>query len=224
MYEHYSYLKYFLNSLNNPPEDIGKLLYKEKYVISRKGYGTPELEMRFLHKVFLYIRASISDLESISWEQSNCYNDNYYHIELTSFTLNEKVDIDSDITFFFESYEDEEMKSNLHFGAIDYPDPEEIEYAKEHNLELGEYGLDEPHWDAFAEHRKKKYQHLEKPCLKFIAFLKLLEINYSMYYFLYTFGNGVKVKFDKEGVTVTKLDENEIDGQPLGTGMYLDDF
>ena len=57
-----------------------------------------------------------------------------------------------------------------------------------------------------------------------IAFLKLLEINYSMYYFLYTFGNGVKVKFDKEGVTVTKLDENEIDGQPLGTGMYLDDF
>lgn len=224
MYEHYSHLKYFLDLLSNPPEDVGKLIYKERYVVNQKGYGTPELEMRFLHKVFLYIQSSNPEFKSFSWEQSNCYNDNYYHIELTSFTLNEKVDIVSDISFFFEPYENEEMKSIIHFGAIDYPDPEEIEFAKENNLNLGEHGLDEPHWDAFAEYRKKKYQHLENPCLKFISVLKLLEINFSMYYFLYAFGNGVKVTFDTEGVTVTKLDENEIDGQPLGTGMYLEDF
>jgi hypothetical protein len=44
-----------------------------------------------------------------------------------------------------------------------------------------------------------------------------------MYFFLYTFGNGVRIEFDAEGVTVTNIDEKVMDGSELGIGMDLDE-
>ena len=76
---------------------------------------------------------------------------------------------------------------------------------------------------AYWAFRKQKYQALEAPCLKMLSFLKLLEINFSMYYFLYVFGNGVEVKFNKEGVIVTRVDHNEYEVSPLGSGMDFQD-
>lgn len=214
-----SYLTHFLDKLNNPPDDIAELIKPEKYVIGHKGYGTPELEMKYMHNVFRYIQTIHPTLETFSWAQSNCYNDNYYHIELTSFTANEKLDVNSDITFFFDYYEGEEMRSYISFDSVEYPDPEEIEYAQKNNIEINEDGLAEQYWDAYRDYKKEKYKHLENPCLKMLAFLKLLEVNFSMYYFLYAFGNGVEIKFTMDGVVIRKLDENEIEGQPLGNGM-----
>ena len=214
----------FLNGLNKPPSDIGKLFKDEKHVFGYKGYGTPELEMKYLHNIFQYIQASHSELESFSWQQGNQYNDEYHHFMLMSFTVNEKLDVDSDLNFSFENHDEAEISSTIHFDSIEYPDPVEIEYAKENNIEVGEEGLDQTYWDAFWEWRKNKYQHLEIPCLKILAVLRLLEMNFSMYYFLYTFGNGVEVKLTKNGLTVTKLNENETGGKPLGTGMDLGDL
>ncbi|HRO85177.1 MAG TPA: hypothetical protein PK110_10175 [Niabella sp.] len=214
-----TYLSYFLNKLDNPPEDISELIKSEKYVISHKGYGTPELEMKYMHNIFRQIQFSHPIFSSFSWTQSNCYNDNYYHIQLTSFTVNEKLYVDSDITFFFDYYENEEIKSGISFDVIDYPDNDEIEFARESKIEIKGNGLDEEYWDAYWAYKKEKYKHIETPCLKMLAFLKLLEINFSMYYFLYVFGNGVEVQFTAEGVVVRNLDENEIPGHPLGRGM-----
>ena len=39
-------------------------------------------------------------------------------------------------------------------------------------------------------------------------------------YFLYSFGNAVRVHFDKDGVSITKLKEGEYEGVPLGTEMF----
>lgn len=220
----YSYLIDFLDSLSKPPSDIGKLIKDEHYVMGRKGYGTPELEMKFLHKLFLYIQRSHPEFETFSWQQCNEYNDNYYHFGLTSFIVNKKLYVYSKIDFYFEYYKGDEITSDISFDAVDNPDPDEIEYAKENNIEMGKFGLDHAHLDAYWEYRKKKYKHLEIPCLKMLTILKLLEINFSMYYFLYTFGNGVNVEFNKEGVTVTQFDVNEIDGSPLGKGMDLDEL
>ncbi len=214
-----SYLAHFLGKLNDPPDDISELIQSEKHVIGHKGYGTPELEMKYMHNIFRQILLSHPTFKSFSWTQSNCYNDNYHHIELTSFTVNEKLDVNSDITFFFDYFEGEKIKSNISFDAADYPDPEVIEYAKENKIEIKGNSIDGKYWDAYWDYRKEKYKHLERPSLKMLVFLKLLEINFSMYYFLYVFGNGVEVKFTTEGVVLRKLDENEIEGQPLGNGM-----
>ncbi len=218
------YLIDFIDQLGNPPKDIGKLIKNENSSIEYKGYGTPELEMKFLHKLFLHIQATHPEFESFGWEQCNSFNDNYYHFQLTSFTVNEKLDVNSDIDFYFAHHESDEMNSNISFANVECPDPEELEFAKENNLPYGKYGLHQKYWDIYWDYKKKKYNHLEIPCLKFLIILKLLEIHFSMYYFLYTFGNGVRIKFDKEGVTVTKLEENEMEGSPLGDGMYLNEL
>ncbi len=220
----YKHLTDFLAALTNPPADLGKLLSERKYAVGRKGYGTPELEMQFLHKVFLLIGADHPEFISFGWEQTNSYNDEYYHFNLLDFEVNDKLDIDSDITFFFEYYEGEEVLSKVSFDSVTYPDPEEIAFGQERGFETNERGLTQNHWEDWWAYREEKYKHLQNPCLKMLAVLKLLEINFSMYYFLYTFGNGVKVRFDKEGVQVTKQDASEIDGQPLGEGMHLSDL
>ncbi len=218
------YLIDFIDKLSNPPEDISKLIKEENSAIEYKGYGTPELEMKFLHKLFLQIQAVHPEFKSFGWEQCNSYNDNYHHFQLTSFTVNEKLDVNSSIDFYFSYQNNDKMTSDISFDSIEYPDPEEIEFAKESNLSFDREGLHQKHWDAFWEYRKKKYKHLEIPCLKFLIILKLLEIHFSMYFLLYTFGNGVKIKFDNEGVIVTKLDEKELDSSPLGDGMDLDEL
>lgn len=216
------YLIAFIDKLSNPPEDISQLIKEENSSIEYKGYGTPELEMKFLHKLFLQIQAVHPEFKSFGWEQCNSYNDNYHHFQLTSFTVNDKFDVDSDIDFYFAYHENDKMTSNISFDSVEYPDPEELEFAKDNNLEFDKNGLNEKYWDAFYNYRKKKYRHLEIPCLKFLVILKLLEIHFSMYFLLYTFGNGVRITFNKEGVVVTQLDENGMDGSPLGDGMDLD--
>lgn len=220
----HNFIIQFFNSLNNPPTDITQLIKAGKHSIGYKGYGTPELEMNYMHKVFRYIQSHHPTFVSFSWVQNNCYNDEYYHFELSSFTINDTLDVESDITFYFEHYDGEKIESDISFNWVNYPDLEEIEYAKENNIQINEGGLYNEHWDAYSNFLKKKYKHLEAPCLKMLSFIKLLEINFSMYYFLYTFGNGVEVKFNNQGVTVTKLDENDIDGSPLGIGMDLEDL
>lgn len=177
--------------------------------------------MKFLHKLFLQIQAVHTEFESFGWEQCNSYNDNYHHFQLTSFTVNDQLDVNSDIDFYFAYHENDKMTSVVSFDSIEYPDPEEIEYAKENNLPFDNEGLDQKYWDDYWKYRKEKYKHLEIPCLKFLVILKLLEIHFSMYFLLYTFGNGVRIKINKEGVTVTKLEEKEMDGTPLGVGMDL---
>lgn len=218
------YLTDFIHRLSNPPKDISQLIKGANSSIEFKGYGTPELEMKFLHKLFLQIQAVHPEFESFGWEQFNSYNDNYHHFQLTSFTVNDKLDVNSDIDFYFAYHENDKMTSDIYFDSVEYPDPEEIEFAKENNLEFDKDGLNEKHWDAFRDYIKKKYKHLEIPCLKFLVILKLLEIHFSMYFLLYTFGNGVRIKFNKEGVTVTQLEEKEMDGSPLGDGMDLDEL
>ena len=72
------YLNNFIDKLNNPPEDISKFIKEEISAIEVKGYGTPELEMRFLHKLFLKIQSNHPQFESFTWEQYNAYNDRNY--------------------------------------------------------------------------------------------------------------------------------------------------
>ncbi len=218
------YLSDFIDRLSNPPENISQLIKKENSAIGYKGYGTPELEMKFLHKLFLQIQAVHPKFESFGWEQCNSYNDNYHHFQLTSFTVNDKLDVNSNIDFCFAYNESDEMTSYVSFDSIEYPDPEEIEYAKENNLPFDKEGLDEKYWEGYWKYKTIKYQHFEIPSLKFLVILKLLEIHFSMYFFLYTFGNGVRINFNKEGVTVIKLEEKEMDGSPLGEGMDLDEL
>lgn len=216
------YLVDFIDKLSNPPKDISKLIKEGYSSIVYKGYGTPELEMKFLHKLFLQVQAVHNEFESFGWEQCNSYNDNYHHFQLTSFTVNERHGVNSSIDFYFAYHENDQMNSNISFDSIEYLDQEEIEYAKENNLPFDEEGLEQPHWDNYWNYRKKKYQHLEIPCLKFLVILKLLEKHFSMYFLLYTFGNGVRIKINKEGVTVTEIDSKELDGSQLGEGMDND--
>jgi hypothetical protein len=218
------YLIDFIDKLGNPPDEISKLIKEDNSAIEYKGYGTPELEMKFLHKLFLQIQSAHPEFETFSWEQCNSYNDNYHHFQLTSFTVNDKLNVCSDIDFCFAYNEEEKISSDIYFDSIEYPDPEEIEYAKENKLQYDKEGLNEQYWNAYWEHKNKKYKYLEIPCLKFLIILKLLEKHFSMYFFLYTFGNGVRIKFNKEGVIVTNLDEKEMDGLPLGDGMDLDEL
>lgn len=213
----------FIDKLSNPPNDLAAFLKTEKSALRNKGYGTPELEMKYMHKIFLYIQAAHPEFESFCWQQCNEYNDNYFHFQLHFFIINDKFDAHSDMDFHYRYDESEALTSKISFYTVDFPDPKEIEIAQKNDLEAGVNDLDYYDWDVFKAYIDKKYQYLEIPTLKFLTFLKLLEINYSMYYFLYSFGNGVEVKFNKEGVTVTKLDENETDSSPLGDGMYFDD-
>jgi hypothetical protein len=163
----------FIDRLSNPPENISQLIKEEYSGIEYKGYGTPELEMKFLHKLFLQIQATHPGFESFAWEQCNSYNDNYYHFQLTTFTVNRKLDVESDIDFYFSYSQKDEMSSNIFFDSIEYPDPEEIEFAIQNQLPYDEEGLNEQHWNAYREHRNKKYKHLGIPCLKLLVILKL---------------------------------------------------
>lgn len=210
-----------IGKLENVTEDIRELLKDNKDILYYKGYGTPELEIKYLHQFFLRIQESEPKFESFSWQQCNEFNDNYYHFQLSSFTVNDTQIVNSDIDFHDEYCEKDKMTSYIDFEPLDFPDPEEIEYAKNNNLPLKENCLNTKDFEDYSEYRKKKYSYLKSPCLRFLTFLKSLEIKYSMYYFIYTFGNGVEVKFYKEGVTVIKLDENEIGGAPLDGRKYL---
>lgn len=216
------HLQAFLNKLDNPPEEISQLLKDNQWVISGKGYGTPELEIKYLHQLFLYVQSSHPQFETFSWEQYNGYNDNYYHFQLSSFTVNNILETDSAIDFYFEYDDTGKMPAAISFSPLPVPDPDEVEYAKVNNLEYGEDGLATAHWEGYWQFIKNKYAHLEAPCLKFLAVLKLLEIKYGMYYFLYTFGNGAEVKFSSDGVTVRKLEPDETFGSQLGEGMVFD--
>lgn len=214
-------IEYFFNWLDNPPKDIGRFLLEHKDVVWQKGYGTPELEIKYMHKVFLHIQKSHPEFVSFSWDQCNAYNDNYYNFELRTYEVNDMLYINSSLDTNPDNFENKEITSEISFEAIDYHDPDEKEFAIRNKIQKENDGLPVNHRESYQEFNKTKYKSLEIPCLKFLAFIKLLEMNYSAYFFLYTFGNGVEIRFDKEGVTVKKVNEKDIDGSPLGEGMDL---
>lgn len=220
----YDTLKRFIDWVDKEVEDIHPWIKEDKYAIQKKGYGTPEMEMKFMHLIFLYIQSKFPDFKSFSWEQGNDYNDEFYHFSLESLIVNELHYISSHIDFEWGLYDDDVMKTDISLGPIDYPENEMVEYAKERNLTLHGHGLDGDDSKNYYEYREKKYKHLELPSLKFIAFLKMLEINFSMYYFIYVFGNGVEVKFTKEGVRVKNINLSEYTGLKIGDGMRLEDL
>ena len=213
-------LKELYYALGRSSENITPILKKYSYIFNWKAYGTPELELKYLHGIFLDLQEQHPAFSSISWEQSNDYNDNYYHFTLDNFMVNKDLSINSDIDFYFRFDEEDKMRTYIRFETYDYPGEDEKEFAAAHNLPLKEYGLDSPHLEKFWEYQDKKYQHLKAPCLNFLAVLKMLEMNCGMYYFLYSFGNAVRVHFDKDGVSITKLKEGEYEGVPLGTEMF----
>ena len=235
----------FLDKLDNPPEEISQLLKDNQWVISGKGYGTPELEIKYLHQLFLYIQSSHPQFETFSWEQYNGYYDNYSDFQLIPFTVNNMHTVESGIEFYAEDKHytfsesngnsvdrateyntegraDEYLPSAIDFHPNCCPDPDAVEYARINNYYFDGEMLATAHWKEYERYRKNKYAYLEAPCLKFLAVLKLLEIKYGMYYFLYTFGNGAEVKFSSDGVTVRKLEPDETFGSQLGEGMVFD--
>jgi hypothetical protein len=201
------------------PENVLQYLLDEKPNYKHKGYGTPEQEMKFMHKIFMDIRNRSKGFDSFSWSQCNAYNGDYYHFELSFFVVNDTHIVNSDFSFSFEYHEGEVVNTSIWFDHIDVQDQDEMTFAQLNNITLDTYGLEPEYWDSFFEFKKEKYGHLEMPCLQMLTFLKFLEMQYSMYYLLYVFGNGVKVRFNEEGVNITKHSEHELDGYPLGKGM-----
>lgn len=212
----YSYLMDFIHKIETNQKDFNTFFKNNWVSLKWKGYGTQEMEMKFLHKVFLSIQAKQPTFKSFSWDQSSAYNDNYNHFQLQNFLVNDDYMADNHSLDFYFAYHEEEIKEYsavVHIQHKEYPDPEEIEFAKNNGLEFEEDCLvSEKDWDKFYEYQKKKHEHLELPCLQMFALLKLLEINFSMYYFLYTFGAEVCVRFDKEGVTIQKVNYQDIEG------------
>lgn len=212
----------WIGKINSLPKDISKFIKDERITMNYKGYGTPEVEIKFLHEIFLGIQAVHPEFKSFSWEQCNAFNDNYHHFQLMSFTVNDTLDVCSNIDFYFAYEESDEMTPGITLQNLEFPDPEEIAFAKENNLKHHSYGLDGEDLKAYWEYSEAKYKHLEEPCLKFLILLKMMEVHFSMYYYLYIFGNGVRVRFSEEEVVVTILDENEREGSPLNVGDGLD--
>ncbi|MCU0328502.1 MAG: hypothetical protein MUE53_05880 [Chitinophagales bacterium] len=219
------FLKEYLDKLNHPPENLTKFIQEQNSGIHFKGYGTPELEMKFLHQVFLYIRSHHPDFKSISWMQSNNYNDNYIHFELACFEVNECLNINSDINFNFVYDPTEELSSDISFDVYGGDNPEFKAYLKLKNINFDYKDLSLNFYNEFKDYLNKKNAHLTTPCLKFLVFLKNLELNFGMYFFLYTFGNGSKVLIDENGIKITKLNLNDVEGISLDEGInHLDDF
>ena len=214
-----------LRLLENPPKDIGEQIENAKNIFLRKGYGTPELELKFLHNIFLRIQSEHPGFQSFAWTQYNDFNDNCFYFNIEDFIVNHNLYVSTEIDYDYKFYPKNAIDLRMDISAIDY----DQDLAEMRQLKTFDFDLDGPYnqiksINAYMEYAKIKYQHLEVPCQKMLVLLKLLEINCSIYYFLYTLGNGVKVSFDAEGVTVTKLQANQMGGRVLGDGMDLDDY
>lgn len=203
----------FFSKFNNPPEDAMDLIKKSTYLLIYKGYGTPENEIKFMHDVFLYIRNLYPEFKTFSWEQYVSYNDNYDHFMLEEITVNGHLD-PMGPDFHWDNESENSIPTNIYFYSALDPDPDELEFCKNNNLKSLKSQED---FNNFTTYFQKKYKHLEKPTLLFQMFLKLLEYKFSMYYFLYAFGNCTKVEFNETGVSLTKF-ENEYHG----LGFYSD--
>lgn len=197
-------LKDFFRKVAQSSRDIHQLLKKSKTIIHYKGYGTPKEEMEFLHQAFLLIQEEYPDFQSFSWVQHSSYNDNYFYFKLEDFMLNGRIDIEEDFGFFSYPEDGKEIIANV--TLHDDMCAEEINYAKKNHLPYTENGLlNTDDYDKFTNYFEEKYHHLKTPIIQFLSLIKLLEIHQSMYYFLYTFGNEVKVDFCTEGVRITQV-------------------
>lgn len=197
---------FFKDFFKENPVDILPFLEKNKSILIYKGFGTPENEMKFLHDVFLYINQTYPKFEQFSWEQYVSYNDNYDHFMIEDIMVNGFLDVDSEINFTWDLQSESEMNHSVFFSA--YEDQrDEVEFCIKYNVKRDNL-YDSENLSLFFDYTKAKYQHLEKPTELFILFLKLLDCKFSMYYFLYTFGNSNKVVFNKEGVEIIKGENN----------------
>lgn len=192
----------FFSQFDNPPENTMDLIRESTSLLIYKGYGTPENEMKFMHDVFLYIRTLYPKFNTFSWQQYVSYNDNYDHFMLEEMTVNGHLD-PVGIDFNWDNESENSLSNNIFFFSSLDPDPDELEFCKDNNLKKLQSQED---FDNFTTYFKKKYKHLEKPTFLFLMFLKLLEYKFSMYYFLYTFGNCTTVEFNKTGVSLTKFE------------------
>ncbi|WKS95349.1 hypothetical protein [Riemerella columbina] len=215
-------LENFLAELESPPQDMKAFFEENKYFIRGKGYGTPELEMKYLHNIFLKIQKKHPDFQKFSWVQYNSFNDNYHYFKLLEFGVNDFLEVYPHFIFSFYPDDHDKIPSEISFYVENVS--EQIKFAKKKNLKYNDEGLVKyKHFEKFRKYINKKNQHLITPSLQFLSLIKIIELNLSMYYFLYTFGNGVKVEFSTEGVRVTQLSGDEHDMDPLGVGMDFDD-
>lgn len=210
-----------LTYLDDPPADLGPFMVEHKYVFDYKGNGTPELEMEYIHRLFLKVQNQHPEFETFAWEQFYDYNDEYFIFELDSFIINEYlVLLDSDIDFYFR-YTGQKISSQILFDIDEGEAPDALAFSKKHNLpteiENWPAGMYSEFFDIFNE----KFKTLHLPTLKMLVMLKMLELNFSSYYFLYTFGDGTKIKLETKGVEVTRIPENERYGVPLGEGFRM---
>ena len=196
----------FFAKFDELPEDAKKIVEESTYCLVYKGFGTPKCEMKFMHDVFLYLHEKEPEFQQFSWEQYVGYNDNYDHFKIDDITINEYIDLDTGITFWWDKQSETELTTSLFLSAND--DRDRIEYCLNKNIDITILDSHSIECDLFAKYSVEKYKNLEKPALLFLLFMKLLEYKFSMYYFLYTFGNATTVIFNKEGVIIKKMEEN----------------
>jgi hypothetical protein len=196
----------FIESKEEFPENLAQLLEQKKYILTRKGYGTPELEMQFLHKIFMRVQAVHPEFHSLSWEQHSEYNDEYHSLNVYCFVANAEVEVDTDLLSSFNYFPYKEISSKLHLEVEKDAALDEIAFAKQHNLPIGEHGLSSEDWNKYYDSVQERYAHLKIPCLKMMIIMQLLRINFSMYYFLYVFGDFTTVTINEEGITIAKRD------------------
>jgi hypothetical protein len=163
-----------------------------------------EVTAQFLHKLFLQIRDCHPEFNSFSWTQLAEYNDEYRHFQLKGFVVNQYLKAYSSIYFSSEYSERDSMDSRISFDVGVSSPSDELEFANKQPFANDAEGIAGKGRNRYSDFVNEKYQYLAMPCLKMFMILKMLEANYSMYYFLYVFGNSFDVTFDVGGVTVVK--------------------
>lgn len=182
-----------------------------KSCLLHKGFGDKEQELFFISEFFKHVFKKHSALISIEWSQYQDYNDEYLHFDLESYRVNEKYDMDV-------------------FGFDWWNDDQNWEYRFE----------DETIWDSFTKDKKmhdkseweewdKVYQELQeqlKPvklatdCI--LSFLKVLYDYYKPYYFIYVFGRRARVKVTKDGIEISNIDVNYINGDSYDSEFKIE--
>jgi hypothetical protein len=214
----------FLDGLNRPPTNLIAYIDRKKPNFKHKSYGTPEMELKFLFRLFLYIQKKHPDFGSISWTQHIAFNGSYHHLQLKTFMLDDERLIYTDIQFRDAHHSSMVYNSDIRIMPNEFPDPEEVAYAVKHGVPHGACGIELSHLEEYRVFRKERYGSQESACLKFIALLKLMEVHYGVYYFLYVFGNSVHVRFDENGVIITDMDFKDHQINPMEKERGFDDW
>lgn len=216
----YSDFLAFVDGLQRPQKNLIEYMQRKKPNFTKKGYASPKMEIKFLHAIFLHIQQKHPDFECFSWNQSIS---NYYGnitLLLNEFRVNNTYFVESEIKFRDAINREDEINPRVCIARNEFPDPDEVNFAKERDIPLDEYGgIGFTHLNDFHEFWDMKYGSIETASLKMICLLKLMEFQYSSYYFLYVFGENFNVKFHKDGVDLTRLKYKEHMNNILQKGL-----